>query len=160
MSFAQSLFEIGNLVILPCWALLIFFPKSRVTQRVMGHPRLSPPHLLALLYALVVIPTLATHPEALAALARPTLDGVQQLLGSASGAAAGWIHYLCFDLFIGIHVWRTAQKREQTFLWVSPLLALVLMLGPLGWLSYEVLSNWIPMRPGLAIDSVRPHHRV
>jgi hypothetical protein len=72
----------------------------------------------------------------------PTLPGVQALLGSPGGASAGWIHYLCFDLFIGALVWRTALRRGQSFAWVSPLLILVLMVGPLGWLSYEAVS-WI-----------------
>jgi hypothetical protein len=64
------------------------------------------------------------------------------LLGSPGGAAAGWIHYLCFDLLVGILIWRSALRREQSFRWVSPVLLLVLMVGPLGWLAYETMS-WI-----------------
>ncbi len=146
MKSAEFLFTIGNALILPCWALIIFFPRSRVTDRVFRRSGFSPLHLLALIYVLAVVPALLASPEALVALARPTLEGVMALLGTESGAAAGWIHYLCFDLFVGVTVWKTAAERAHSFLWVSPILAMVLMLGPLGWLCYEVTSKVVSWR--------------
>jgi len=142
MNLPGRLFEWANLLVIPCWALLVFLPRATVTRRLFGHPRWAPPHLFALFYGLAVVPAVLADPAALSVLLRPTLPGVQALLGSPGGASAGWIHYLCFDLFIGALVWRTALRRGQSFAWVSPLLILVLMVGPLGWLSYEVVS-WI-----------------
>lgn len=103
-------------------------------------------HLLALIYALTVVPALVSHPESLAALAQPTLEGVKGLFGSDAGAAAGWIHYMCFDLFVGLAVWKSARERGQGFFWVSPVLGLVLMFGPLGWLAYESISGIVRWR--------------
>ena len=142
MTLVRNLFEAANLLVLPCWALLIVFPRAAWTRRFFENPRLGPMHLLALFYVLAVIPAVLADPGALSVLSRPTLAGVQGLLGSPGGAAAGWIHYLCFDLLVGVMIWRSAHRREQSFLWVSLVLVLVLMVGPLGWLAYESVS-WV-----------------
>lgn len=141
MSPAEVWFTIGNALILPFWGLLFFFPRSKATEWVFERSRVSPLHLLALIYAIAVVPALVSNPEGLAALARPTLEGVKGLLGSDAGASAGWIHYLCFDLFVGVAVWKSARERKHSFSWVSPVLGLVLMFGPLGWLTYEGISR-------------------
>ena len=96
--------------------------------------------IFAAIYTMIVIPSLLDSPEALATLASPTLQGVQALLSSDSGTAAGWVHFLCFDLFVGSSVWKSAINKKQSFLWVSPILLLILMLGPLGWLVYQGLQ--------------------
>jgi hypothetical protein len=148
MSTIEFLFSAGNAFVLPCWALLIFFPNSKLTRFLFEDSRFSPALVLAVFYAFSVVPALLLNPDALAVLARPTLNGVQVLLSSEQGAAAGWIHYLCFDLLIGITIWKTARKKHQSFLWVSPVLVLVLMLGPLGWLIHQGGSSISRARAG------------
>jgi hypothetical protein len=139
-AYAPVLFGLGNLLILPCWLLLIAAPRSRAARYLFDRDGLAPMHVLAAMYAAVVLPALAADPAAFAALARPELPGVQALLGAPAGAAAGWLHFLCFDLLVGVQVRARALERGQSFAWVGPLLALVLMLGPLGWLTYETIS--------------------
>lgn len=146
MSSAEVWFTLGNAIILPFWGMLFLFPSSKATQWVFERSKVSPLHLLAVIYAITVVPALVSNPESLAALARPTLEGVKGLLGSDTGAAAGWIHYLCFDLFVGVAVWKSARERKHSFSWVSPVLGLVLMFGPLGWLTYEGISGIIRWR--------------
>lgn len=146
MNTAELWFNIGNALILPFWGMLFFMPQSKATDWVFQRSKVSPLHLLALIYAITVIPALLSNPENLAALARPTLEGVKGLLGSDAGAAAGWIHYLCFDLFVGVAVWKSARDRKHGFFWVSPVLGLVLMFGPLGWLTYELISRCVQWR--------------
>ena len=146
MSPAEVCFTVGNALILPFWGLLFFLPGSKVTHWVFERSGISPLHLLALIYAVTVVPALAAHPESLVALAQPTLAGVKELFVSDVGVAAGWIHYLCFDLFVGVAVWKSARERKHSFSWVSPVLGLVLMFGPLGWLTYEGLSGIIRWR--------------
>lgn len=143
MSPAEVWFTLGNALILPFWGMLFFLPRSKMTLWVFERSGVSPLHLLALIYAITVVPALVLNPESLVALARPTLEGVKGLLGSDAGAAAGWIHYLCFDLFVGVAVWKSARERKHGFFWVSPVLGLVLMFGPLGWLTYEGISGGV-----------------
>ncbi|MBU6153161.1 MAG: DUF4281 domain-containing protein [Bdellovibrionales bacterium] len=141
MNVSEVFFTAGNALILPCWALLIFFPNSKATRILFERELVIPALVLAVLYGGVAIPGLMSNPSGFAALMKPTLQGVSGLLSSEGGASAGWIHYLCFDLLIGVAVWKTARKEGQRFLWVSPVLGLVLMLGPLGWLVHQSVSG-------------------
>ena len=136
-------FKIGNALILPFWALLFVAPRSKLADRFFGSRAAL--LVLALLYSVVVVPVLATNPSALSALLDPTLPGVQELLSTDGGAVAGWIHFLCFDLFVAAEIRERALKRGHAFYWVSPIFFAVLMLGPLGWLIFEIVS-WSVMR--------------
>jgi hypothetical protein len=144
MSFTPTLFSVANFLVLPLWASLVFFPRSRWTAWVFksSHPIL----LLALFYTAVVIPAVLSDPSILSSLAQPTLPGVQALLGTPVGAAAGWIHFLCFDLFVGAQIRQSAIESRESFWWVSPVLILVLMVGPFGWLMYWVVHRFVSPR--------------
>ncbi|MCB0074886.1 MAG: DUF4281 domain-containing protein, partial [Caldilineaceae bacterium] len=48
----------------------------------------------------------------------------------------GWVHFLAFDLFVGRWVYLDSRARGITAWLVSPILFVVLMLGPLGFLLY------------------------
>jgi len=52
---------------------------------------------------------------------------------------AGWIHYLCFDLFIGSWQVRDAAARGISHWLVVPCLFFTFMFGPVGLLLYFVL---------------------
>ena len=140
MSLAQQIFMVSNAFVMPFWISLVLLPRSKFTSRLFNNPRFKPMHIFALLYALMVVPAIIQSPQIFSMLAQPTLEGIQSLMSTPEGAAAGWIHYLCFDLFVGFSVWKTALERNQSFKWVSPILFLVLMFGPLGWLIYELVS--------------------
>ena len=68
-----------------------------------------------------------------------TLAGVQQLLASPGGATVGWIHYLAFDLFVGLWVARNADKYGFARWLQIPILFFVLMIGPFGLILYLLL---------------------
>ena len=68
-----------------------------------------------------------------------TLTGVRQLLSSPGGATVGWIHYLAFDLFVGLWVARNADKYGFARWLQIPILFFVLMLGPFGLILYLLL---------------------
>ena len=48
----------------------------------------------------------------------------------------GWVHYLAFDLWVGAWAVEDAGKRGVPHQAVLPVLALILMAGPLGLLVY------------------------
>ena len=68
-----------------------------------------------------------------------TLAGVRQLLSSPGGATVGWIHYLAFDLFVGLWVARNADKYGFARWLQIPILFFVLMIGPFGLILYLLL---------------------
>jgi hypothetical protein len=64
-----------------------------------------------------------------------TLFSKQELL------LAGWVHYLCFDLFIGAWEVRDSQRHGTPHLLVIPCLLMTFMLGPIGLLFYFAIRS-------------------
>ena len=130
------LFRASSLLILPIWALMILLPRWRWAVRIIRSPLASVAP--AILYAALVFPRLgAIWP----AVSRPTLAGVEALLGSPAGATIAWVHFLAFDLFVGRWIYLDSQERRISSWLMAPVLFLTLMLGPAGFLFYLVLRS-------------------
>ena len=135
----SRIFELSSLVVLPFWALMIFLPRARLTQRVLRGP--VGPVLLALLYGALVLPRLGTL---LPLLARPELAGISALLATPEGATIAWAHFLAFDLFVGRWAYLDSRERGLSPWLMAPVLGLTLMFGPLGLLAYLALRRLTP----------------
>ncbi len=68
-----------------------------------------------------------------------SLANVQKLFTSPWAALAGWVHYLCFDLAIGAHIARQIMERGLTRLVLIPILPLIFLFGPIGYLLGQAL---------------------
>lgn len=139
------LFSLTFTVAVPFWALMILLPRWSWTRRIAGSPLIVLPGVA--IYAALVIPAFG---EVLPAVMSPTLDGVRELLGTADGAAAGWAHFIAFDLFVGRWIWLDSLPRRMP-LWVTaPVLLLTILLGPLGLGLHLLLrTRWpVPVTPG------------
>ena len=68
-----------------------------------------------------------------------SLVSVQKLFASPWAALAGWIHYLCFDLAIGALIARQIMERGLPRLVLVPILPLVFLFGPMGYLLGQAL---------------------
>jgi hypothetical protein len=77
--------------------------------------------------------------DVLPAVASPTLESVRGLLGTADGAAAGWAHFIAFDLFVGRWAWLDSRDRGVPALVMAPVLLLTILLAPLGLGLYLLL---------------------
>ena len=132
----DTLFRVLNGAVLPAWALLVFAPRWAWTRRLV-HSGLVPALYGAAYVALIAV-TFATGavPEGAGA---DTLGGVVQLFSSPALALVGWVHYLCFDLFVGAWMGRDAQRLGLPHLAVGPRLVATLFYGPAGLLAYLVL---------------------
>lgn len=135
----STVFQLSSLLTLPFWLLMILLPGWRWTQRIMASLWTVVP--AALLYALLILPAL---PTVLPALANPTLTGVAALLATPQGATIGWVHFLAFDLFVGRWAYLDSRTLGLNPWLVSPVLFLILMVGPLGFLLY--LGLRVPSR--------------
>jgi hypothetical protein len=134
-------FSLGNLLVLPFWLLMIVLPHWRWTGRLLASPWVVAAP--AAIYALLVLPRLgAIWP----AVSSPTLPGVAALLGSPDGATIGWVHFLAFDLFVGRWAYLDSRQRNISAWLMAPVLFLVLMLGPIGLLSYLGLRAGADLR--------------
>jgi hypothetical protein len=65
---------------------------------------------------------------------------VRQLFERPGLLAAGWLHYLAFDLFVGTWIARDVAQRGLPHWAVLPCLALCFMFGPAGLLSYAAMT--------------------
>ena len=132
-------FTIANNYALLMWVILAFAPRRDMIMTGLFYGGTG---LLACAYAVIIIPLMTGMIDGGSSGGAPdftTLEGVQQLLASPGGATAGWIHYLAFDLFVGLWVARNADKYGFARWLQIPILLFVLMLGPLGLVLYLLL---------------------
>ena len=141
----QLLFALTFPLAAPFWALMILAPGWSVTRKVIASPLVTVPPMLV--YAALVLPQFGPF---LASVGSPDLPGVMALLGSPVGAAAGWAHFIAFDLFIGRWMYLDSRERGMHPLAMAPVLVLTILLAPLGLLSYLVLRTVLPDRHQVA----------
>ncbi|HWS32683.1 MAG TPA: ABA4-like family protein [Actinoplanes sp.] len=131
------LFELTFLLAAPFWALMILLPRWSWTHRIVSSPLIALP-IVAIYVVLIAGSFGAVWP----AVTSPTLDGMQALLGSPEGAAAGWAHMLAFDLFVGRWSYLDSRKRGVPALVTAPILLLTILLGPVGFAAYLGVRRW------------------
>jgi hypothetical protein len=124
-----SVFQVVNVLPLPVWLLWMAAPSSQLSRTVARS--LWPMGVLAGLYLLFLAIALSTggfDPAGYGSLA-----GVMQLFDGEWATVAGWTHYLCFDLFVARWIMNDAPDAGY---WLTPILFLTLMFGPVGLLCY------------------------
>lgn len=129
-------FSLGNLLVLPLWLLLIASLFARqVRTAAITAARFVAPALLAAAYLLLIV---AGFGEAQGG-GFGSIAEVRALFASDAALAAGWFHYLAFDLFVGSWEAEDAAARRVPGLLVVPCLLLTLLAGPVGLLLYLLL---------------------
>ena len=136
MMTASGIFSIVNILPLPIWAVWMFAPRSQLSHTLARS--LWPWVVLAALYVGTVAVALSTGGFGGGDFS--SLAGVMRLFDSEWGTLAGWVHYLCFDLFVGRWIMNDAP---DTGYWLSPILFLTLMFGPAGLLLYLAARPWL-----------------
>lgn len=129
-----TLFQIANLLPLPVWAIWIAAPRSRFARALARST--WPWVLLALLYTGLIAFALLEH--GLDPRAFSTLAGVMKLFTQPWVALAGWVHYLCFDLFVARWVMNDAPDAGYR---LAPILLLTFLFGPAGLLCYLAVRS-------------------
>ncbi len=128
------LFKIVNLAVLPAWALLIFAPKSKAAQYVVYS--YAYPYFLGLFYAFLLFTNFNILQSGMG-----SLESIRSAFESDGVLLAGWIHYLIFDLFVGMWQVEDARKNNIRHFKIIAPLVFTLFLGPLGLLWYLILRQ-------------------
>ena len=115
------------------WLFLIVVPRRALAVHVAS---VFFPLLLAAMYLYFI----AMHIQG-AEGGFGSLADVAALFQKRELLLAGWIHYLCFDLFIGGWEVRDAQRHEIPHLVVIPCLIMTFLLGPIGLLFYFAIRS-------------------
>jgi hypothetical protein len=127
-------FRAGNLLALAGWIALALSPPSRRwTPRVWQLTGWVLPLMLGIAYVALLVGHWG--PGGFGSLAE-----VRQLFERPGLLAAGWLHYLAFDLFVGTWIARDAARRGLPHATVLPCLALCFMFGPAGLLAYAAMA--------------------
>ena len=135
MGTTELLFTLANTGILLAWIPLLFVPKWRFTQQMLVFPYV--PFLLSFFYLFFLI-----RDGGLCEADFSSLSGILSLFQNATpeAAAAGWMHYLAFDYWVGCWMVRDAQKNATPHLLIVLPLLCTFMLGPVGILLYVLFT--------------------
>jgi hypothetical protein len=127
----DSAFYILTLLVLPFWILMLLAPMWEVSIRIVRSYWPFVP--IACAYVLIVLPQIATVlPQVL----HPSPREQLAYFATPAGYLAIYSHALALDLFVGRWVYLDAYRSRRSPWLVSPLLLVVMLLGPLGLLLY------------------------
>ncbi|QPC99523.1 ABA4-like family protein [Qipengyuania soli] len=129
----HTVFGIANLLAMAMWAALILLPRKPALLAAILYLGVG---MLCLAYALGISAILAglVDPKGPGGgtVDFTTIEGVRSIFASDGGVTIGWIHYLAFDLFVGLWIARDADAKEFSRLVQAPILFLTFMAGPFG----------------------------
>jgi len=133
---AEQIFSIANLIAMVSWILLIIAPRWILTRKVVLSGAI--PLLLSGAYLVLIAAFFGSSEGGFSSLA-----DVMKLFTYEWMVLAGWIHYLAFDLFIGVWEVKDAQAKNISHWFVILCLFLTFMLGPIGFLLYSILRLFL-----------------
>tara|TARA_R110002049_G_scaffold108732_1_gene257231 strand:- start:4 stop:444 length:441 start_codon:yes stop_codon:yes gene_type:complete len=130
----ETIFSFCSSLALISWLLLfIFYKKSWVYVFLFSFVIM----LLALFYAFFIAQGMGGD----SAGGFGSLAEVALLFQKDEALLAGWIHYLAFDLFVGMWEASDAAKRNINRWLLLPCMIFTFMLGPIGLLLYFIIRG-------------------
>lgn len=129
---AETLFNLLNILPLPIWVGMLLFPRTNYTQRlVMAY---WPYIALGGLYLLFLLVSIVMSGGGFSL----SFDALRTGLASEWSFLAAWAHFVTFDLFVGVWIFRDAK-----YWGINPGLFLLLTLfaGPIGLGAYLIIRE-------------------
>ena len=131
---AAEIFSVCNKVILLGWVLLIFLPNWKFTQAIILNGLIL---LFACVYTFMIMKDIGNfNPESFS-----TLANVKALFQNDDAVAAGWIHYLAFDLFVCTYIVRKSRQIGLSRILYTIMLPFTFMFGPMGYLLFVIFKT-------------------
>lgn len=134
----DTVFAIANALALVMWVALVFLPRWPALLAAMLYLGVG---LLSAAYAVFLIAVVAGIAPGGEGGDFSSIEGVRQIFSSDAGVTIGWIHYLAFDLFVGLWIARDADAKGFSRLVQAPILVATLMAGPLGLLLWLAIRE-------------------
>lgn len=129
---AEQIFTVANTAALLSWIILAVAPRWKWTSKIILSGAV--PLLLSAAYLVIIVLFFGSAEGGFS-----SLEGVMKLFTNEWAVLGGWIHYLAFDLLVGIWEVKDSQSRNISHWLVIPCLLLTFMLGPIGFLLYMIL---------------------
>jgi hypothetical protein len=130
MSFEQ-IFSLASTAALIGWVCLIFLPRHPL---VIGGLRYGLIGGLSVVYTVLIMLFFFRIEGG----GFNSISEVRALFLSDAGLLAGWVHYLAFDLFVGMWIAAEADRAGVSRFLQAPMLVATFMFGPIGLLLYLV----------------------
>lgn len=129
-------FRLAGLLAMLGWLGLLVSLFVRAARPVAWPAaQLAIPAILALAYALLIVDGLGGAEGG----GFGSIGEVRALFANDAALAAGWLHYLAFDLFVGSWIARDGLERGVPALLLVPCLVLTFLFGPTGLLLFLLL---------------------
>ena len=128
----DTIFRLCNAIALIGWILLIALPMWHDSDKlIIG--------IIVTLFAIIYTYYVATNITAIDMKSFSSLKGVTALFTNPLAVLIGWVHYLAFDLMVGIWIKRNSLKYGINHWLIIPCLLLTFMFGPIGLLIYLLI---------------------
>lgn len=128
----ELIFSIANTTAFLCWIFLFVLYHKRWVYRLLFSYVFT---FLAIGYLFFILKGIGTNSGG----GFDSLANVKLLFSQDEAILAGWIHYLIFDLFVGMWICYDADRRGINRWILLPCLLLTFMLGPAGLLLYFLI---------------------
>lgn len=128
----ETLYTVANVAVLPAWLMLGIAPEHPLTRKLVRSGLYSLAYCVAYV-ALFVVLVASGRAGSMARLA-----DIQAGFQTPAFALLGWVHYIAFDLLVGVKVREEANELGKSRLFLAPILFMTLLLGPLGFLLWRI----------------------
>ncbi len=132
----SEVFSIASYMAMPMWLLMIVLPKWKATRFLIDYKII--PLLLSLLYAIYIYFAIQIS----GGMDFGSLSSVMALFTEENAVLAGWVHYLAFDLLVGMWMIDQNQKLGIHPVIMAPILFATFMLGPIGFLLFMIVRSF------------------
>lgn len=129
-----EVFSIANTIVLPMWILLVFLPRWKITRFLIDYKVI--PIILSVLYTFYIV----LYTIHYGVMDFSSLSSVMTIFTQENALLAGWLHYLAFDLLVGMWIVNQNKFLGLNQLLIAPCLFLTFMFGPLGFLLFIVIK--------------------
>ncbi|HSF52745.1 MAG TPA: ABA4-like family protein [Algoriphagus sp.] len=128
----ELIFSIASTTAFVCWILLFALYQKRWVYLVLFSFVFT---AMAVVYLIFILKGMGGDSVG----GFDSLANVKLLFTQDEAVLAGWIHYLVFDLFVGMWICQDGDRQGINRWILLPCLFLTFMLGPTGLLLYFII---------------------
>ena len=140
MKSLSILYKIVNIIAALGWIILIFMPNWHFADSVINYGIVVG---LSLFYIYLLFIKKDINDEVYPKGNFMSLEGVLQLFKNPRNLLSGWVHYLAFDLMLGIYIKHQATEMGISHFMQIPCFLLTFMLGPVGYLLFLTIQLFL-----------------
>lgn len=137
----QAIFSFGNILAMIAWVMLILLPRRPLVLSTILYLGVG---LLCLIYTASMVGVIAGWVDPVGSGAEwnfSTIEGVRGIFGSDGGVTIGWVHYLAFDLFVGLWIAKDADAKGFSRILQAPILLMTFFAGPIGSFLWLIIRE-------------------